>query len=44
MFFMYRKVSRYTPEGPPKLGYRKIMLEACCGYRSSSYRLVPIAL
>ena len=44
MFFMYRKVSRYTPEGPPNLGYRKIMLEACSWYRCSSYRLVPIAL
>ena len=26
VFFMYRKVLRYT-QGPPKFGYRKIMLE-----------------
>ena len=30
MFFMYRRVLRYTPppQAAPKLGYRKIMLEA----------------
>ena len=45
MFFMHRRMSRYTPpQGPPKLGYRKIMLDACWSYRSSSYRLDPIAL
>ena len=30
MFFLYRRVSRYALPGLPRLGYRKIMLEACC--------------
>ena len=30
-------------QGPPKLRYRKIMLEECWEYRSSSYHLVPIS-
>ena len=30
MFFMYRKVLRYTLQNMPELGYRKIRLEECC--------------